>query len=325
MANYRQIHVQIWKDQWFLDLPPDFKLLFIYLFSNERTSVAGIYDLALRVIEFETGLEMETIQAGLVEFARAGKAYYESGIVWVVNLRKYNATNSVKVRTRIQQDLLALPDCNLLRRYLEHEGCPMEGDTRETYLEPDPSAPVEPMPKKPAVEAVPSSDGYPIQNDEIPYPVGESEHDHVPSHAHVPVPDHVPDRAPDPLGDDERADSEPIHPAIVRFVSVTGRKVPNEAWAQRIEHAIGPDPPSMARWTRVINAWVGLGWNPGNVQGMLEYYERGEIPGKDGIRGNTGPPSGGGKDGETASLQGESAALARALQARSQGGGGGPG
>lgn len=31
MANYRQIHTQIWRDNWFLDLEADEKLLFIYL------------------------------------------------------------------------------------------------------------------------------------------------------------------------------------------------------------------------------------------------------------------------------------------------------
>jgi len=279
MANYRQIHVQIWKDQWFLDLPPDFKLLFIYLFSNERTSVAGIYDLSLRVIEFETGLDLETIEAGLAEFARAGKAYYEEGLVWVVNLRKYNATNSIKVRTRIQHDLLALPDCNLLRRYLDHEGCPMEDDAREDYLD---------APEDPPIESQVDNNIYPIQSEEISYPTGESEHDHVLSHAHDHVP--VPARA-----GEETIGSGPVHPAIVRFVSVTGRKVPNEAWAKRIEHAVGPDPPNLARWTRVINGWVGQGWNPGNLQGMLEYYERNEIPGDDRKNGTsnlseTGPP-----------------------------------
>jgi len=45
----------------------------------------------------------------------------------------------------------------------------------------------------------------------------------------------------------------------------------------------------------VINGWVGQGWNPGNLQGMLEYYERNEIPGDDRKNGTsnlseTGPP-----------------------------------
>ena len=66
MSEYRQIHMKIWKDAWFLDLEPDHKLLFIYLFSNERSSIAGIYELSKRIMAFETGLTSEKITSGLV-------------------------------------------------------------------------------------------------------------------------------------------------------------------------------------------------------------------------------------------------------------------
>ncbi len=44
MADFRNIHTHIWKDAWFCELQPDEKLLFIYLFSNERASVCGMYE-----------------------------------------------------------------------------------------------------------------------------------------------------------------------------------------------------------------------------------------------------------------------------------------
>ena len=53
MANYRQIHTQIWRDNWFLDLEPDEKLLFIYLFSNDSTNLAGLYEIHQRVINWK--------------------------------------------------------------------------------------------------------------------------------------------------------------------------------------------------------------------------------------------------------------------------------
>ena len=71
MADYRQIHTCIWKDSWFLELPSDYKLLFIYLFSNERACLAGLYDLSIKVIAFETELERDTIETGLEQFAQA--------------------------------------------------------------------------------------------------------------------------------------------------------------------------------------------------------------------------------------------------------------
>ena len=42
MPGYRQLHTHIWSDNWFAELEPDLKLLFIYLFSNERASICGL-------------------------------------------------------------------------------------------------------------------------------------------------------------------------------------------------------------------------------------------------------------------------------------------
>ena len=122
MSGYRQIHTSIWKDGWFLDLPPDQKLLFIYLFSNERASIAGIYELPLKVICFETDLDKKRVVAILKDFIKKGKVLYdfERGLVWVVNLRKYNENPSPKVQTRIRRDLELIPDCELKQNYIEY-------------------------------------------------------------------------------------------------------------------------------------------------------------------------------------------------------------
>jgi len=122
MASYRQIHTKIWKDGWFLDLPPDNKLLFIYLFSNERANLIGLYDLPLRVVAFETGLELESVEWGMEQLEKAGKVYYENGWVWVTNLLRYNATNidSPKIKTHIENTLDEIPDCQLKRRLIAY-------------------------------------------------------------------------------------------------------------------------------------------------------------------------------------------------------------
>ena len=120
MADYRQIHTRIWKDGWFLGLAPAEKLLFIYLFGNERASVAGIYELPLPVICFETGLDEPVIKAGLETFSAAGKVFYENDIVWVVNLRKYNDSGSSKVKVKIDKDFAAVPDGTVKTLYAQH-------------------------------------------------------------------------------------------------------------------------------------------------------------------------------------------------------------
>lgn len=121
MAGYRQLHTRMWSsDQWFADLMPAYKLLFIYLFSNERASVIGLYELPLRVMAFETGLEQDAILAGLAVFAAVDKVHYDraTGIVYVRNMFKYQGSTSPKLKERIKSDLKAVPDCGLKTRFI---------------------------------------------------------------------------------------------------------------------------------------------------------------------------------------------------------------
>lgn len=122
MPTYRQIHVKIWKDGWFLDLPSDHKLLFIYLFSNERANLFGLYDLPLKVICFETELDPDTVTEGLARFTEEGKAFYEDGWVWVRSLLTYNAPNlnSPKIQGHLQNVLAEIPDIPLKARALRY-------------------------------------------------------------------------------------------------------------------------------------------------------------------------------------------------------------
>lgn len=123
MANYRQIHVKIWRDSYFFSLSPEEKLLFIYLFSNESTSVAGIYELPFPIMCMESGVSQETAGKALAKFAEDEKIFYQDGVVYVRNLQKYNANSSIKVQKRIESDVDAIPDGHPLKKqYLIDQG-----------------------------------------------------------------------------------------------------------------------------------------------------------------------------------------------------------
>ena len=92
MANFRQIHVKIWKDNWFLDLHPEEKLLWIYLFSNDLTNLSGIYQISQKIIAFETGLDYRWVDDALKNLQAQGKLEYEDGYIWIKKLRKYHET-----------------------------------------------------------------------------------------------------------------------------------------------------------------------------------------------------------------------------------------
>ena len=131
MANYRQIHTQIWRDNWFLDLEPDEKLLFIYLFSNDSTNLAGIYEIHQRVIELETGLDKKRIEEILNRFEREGKVHYQDGIVWMVNMKKYHSNAGEKVRRSIEIIVEGIPDCEVKQKYCIYNGIAIENTLSE--------------------------------------------------------------------------------------------------------------------------------------------------------------------------------------------------
>jgi hypothetical protein len=74
---------------------------------------------------------------------------------------------------------------------------------------------------------------------------------------------------------DERLD----HPAITTYKSVTKRHV-TEAWRDEVIKAVGEDPADLERWGNHLRDWLGHGWNPSNIVGILDSFEAGGIKAK---------------------------------------------
>jgi hypothetical protein len=119
MAGYRQIHTKIWKDEYFIELSPEEKLIFIYLFSNELTSISGIYKIPSRVISNETGLDHQFVLDTLEKFENDEKIFREDGIIWVIKMQEYHANASPTTMKKVTDDVSKLPDNTLKMKYLE--------------------------------------------------------------------------------------------------------------------------------------------------------------------------------------------------------------
>lgn len=87
-----------WEDDYIGSLPPKEKLLFIYLLTSPRSNLAGVYELKMRPLMFDTGLTAEEISAGFEKFAAAGKVYYEKETVIIVNFTKHQSYNKNMLR-----------------------------------------------------------------------------------------------------------------------------------------------------------------------------------------------------------------------------------
>ena len=122
MADYRTVHTKIWDDPWVHALPDsDHKLLWFYLITNRRASVAGIYLMPFWVIEGETGIQVDVVQAALDRFARDGKIEYDAEIMWVINMRRYQCTTSADLLKKVAKDVALIPDRPIKAHYTEYQ------------------------------------------------------------------------------------------------------------------------------------------------------------------------------------------------------------
>lgn len=118
-AGYRQIHPEIWSDPWFLELTPNQKLIFIYMFSNDRSSLSGLYEISIKQISFQTGIPEDEIAAFIDKCQQDKKIIRHKNIFFVVNLLKRHFSNSAKVLIRIKKDIDSIQDCEPKRVCIE--------------------------------------------------------------------------------------------------------------------------------------------------------------------------------------------------------------
>ena len=69
MSKTRYIKTDFWSDSFIESLDPVEKLLFIYLFTNDRLDLCGIYEITLRKISFETGINEDRVQKIISKFS----------------------------------------------------------------------------------------------------------------------------------------------------------------------------------------------------------------------------------------------------------------
>ena len=74
MSTQRYISTSFWTDKWIRTLDPSERYLYMYLLTNPQTNIAGVYQLTLDRIAFDTGYDERTLRPMLDRFAKAKKA-----------------------------------------------------------------------------------------------------------------------------------------------------------------------------------------------------------------------------------------------------------
>lgn len=107
MAKQRNVNTKFWSDNYISDLNPLDRYLFLYFLTNEHTNISGIYEVPLKTIAYETGLEIDMLKKMLSRLNP--KVVYIDGWVCVKNFQKHQSTKSLDVQEGIKREMANIP------------------------------------------------------------------------------------------------------------------------------------------------------------------------------------------------------------------------
>src|SRR3990167_4566967 len=109
MAKERIVATKFCTDNYIAFLDPIEKLLFLYFITNPLTNISGVYEITLKQIGFDTGIDPDMIRKILDRFERDGKIFYRVGWIGIRNFIKNQHTNSEDVQFGIKRELNLAP------------------------------------------------------------------------------------------------------------------------------------------------------------------------------------------------------------------------
>lgn len=93
MAKTRVINTRFWVDDYISNLDPIEKLLFLYFLTNPSTDICGVYEIPLKTIAVDTGLDKEMVEKIIKRFTKDKKIVYYKGWAAIKNFIKYQTLN----------------------------------------------------------------------------------------------------------------------------------------------------------------------------------------------------------------------------------------
>lgn len=109
MSKSRYINTKFWSDTYVDTLDPSEKLLFLYLLTNERTTISGAYELPLKIMAVETGFDKNMIEKIIKRFVSDDKMIHQDGWIVMLNSHKHQNLKNSKIVSGIQREFNELP------------------------------------------------------------------------------------------------------------------------------------------------------------------------------------------------------------------------
>lgn len=108
MSKKRYIDTSFWSDVWVVDeLNPLDRYLFLYFLTNDKTNIAGVYEISLRTISYETGIEREELLRMLKRLE--SRVVYHDGYIIIRKAIKNQNYKNTKIEAGIDSVLQLCP------------------------------------------------------------------------------------------------------------------------------------------------------------------------------------------------------------------------
>src|SRR3990167_1829318 len=108
--EYRQVGTNFWKDSYTHKLSTMEKLAFLYLFTNDRVTLCGIYELPDDFAKVELGITQEDYDKIKIKFAADSKYLFYKEYVYILNFARHNTFSTAdNVIRKCQKQFNAIP------------------------------------------------------------------------------------------------------------------------------------------------------------------------------------------------------------------------
>lgn len=105
MSTKRYIDTKFWTDPFVMQLTPEQKVFYLYLFTNGDCNLAGVYETTVAKISFETGFSKDKVNEMLAFFEEQDKVIFVDNFILIKNFIKHQNVQNVKIRTGITKIL----------------------------------------------------------------------------------------------------------------------------------------------------------------------------------------------------------------------------
>jgi hypothetical protein len=109
MSKYQTLNSEFWSDDYSANLDPIEKLLFIYLLTNSHSNIAGAYQLPIKTMAVETGIDRDMVAKIIGRFVADKKLLFQNGWIAVRNKYKYNNLENPKIKVGVDFILKSCP------------------------------------------------------------------------------------------------------------------------------------------------------------------------------------------------------------------------